>query len=123
MSIFADSLRSAFTAIKDIAGEKVVYSYDGVEIKITAVPATVTSPEDVTGGRTRVSNRTLNWLIDASLLAIDGVLIKPKRGNTIIREDGRTYKVAAPNQGACWNWSDGSEVYLEVQTVEFVKVV
>ena len=113
-----DSLAYAYTVLDDMGGELVTFIYNKVEITVSAIPLFVDAPEDSTGGRTRVSNRTLDWSFKAADLVVSGNQVEPLRGCEIIREDGRRYRIAAPNAGAAWKWATGNDTYMVVQTVQ-----
>lgn len=120
MSVFEEAFAYAFSVLEEFTGESVVFRYNGIETPIVAIPAREDGTETITGGRTSVANRSLNWLIDASKLVVSGNTVKPTRGNEIIRSDGRCYRVFAPNQGPAWQWAHGYEGFIEVQTIEYV---
>jgi hypothetical protein len=111
-------MESTFEALEDLGGEEVTYRYAGIELNgVIAVAGKEQSLEPQMGGRTTVTQRTMDFLIHRERLKVGNTYIQPQRGNLITRESGVSYRVLAPNGGPCWRWSEGQEVYYRIQTV------
>jgi len=113
MSLFGTAMSDTMLAMEDVAGEWVTFTADGVDYPLIAIAGQEMAPENPGGGITRITARTVDWLIAKDKLPID----EPKRGNMITRADGRKYRVGSPNNGACWKWSGPHETYYRIQSI------
>lgn len=110
--MFSESMEFGFSSIEDSAGEEVSYIINNVAHSLIAVPARELGSEPQAGGRTAVTNRSVDFLIRKDLLPT-----QPVRGHEIVRANGSRYRTMPVNGGPVWRWSDGTETYYRIQTV------
>lgn len=63
--------------------------------------------------------RNRDWLIEAALLKVDGVVTLPERGDEIVME-GKTYQVSGDQGSPHWHYSDPYDLILRIHSVEVV---
>lgn len=84
---------------------------------ITAIPARRSS-EDYGADGTLIVSTHHDWLVDPSLLVIDGVSVMPERGDIWTTEAGETFVVVPDEAENCWRWMDHYRQRIRFHTIE-----
>lgn len=94
MSIFSETVISAFEAQQALAGDWITFRCAHGELQILAVPATSQMDQVAEDGLVRHESR--DFLILSADLAFAGVRYEPRRGDRI-EFAGKTYEANAPD--------------------------
>jgi hypothetical protein len=117
MSDFAESLQAGFDVLEDQAGELITFKFGSGEIQnLLAIPGKRKSQIDSLGKQI-IANRDMDWLVRKDRMVFNDQPIVPVKGNLITTKAGKRYRVAAPQGGMEWEWSDQHETYYRIHTV------
>lgn len=116
-TILEQAALAHFDALASQAGVSVRYARGNDDVELTAVPGSHVS-EDYGEDGIAVVSRMQDWLIDPVDLVIDSATVKPEPGDRITTLDDREFAVAYADAENCWRWSDQTQKFMRVHTVE-----
>lgn len=115
MNQFQQIIDAGLNRLSAIAGVDIRYTRGTDWIRIRATPgSTDFTLSDQFGAVSEY--RTRDYIVSASSLVINGTLVKPIRGDTIL-EGSSVYEVSRPDGGEQpWSFSDHGGTHLRIHT-------
>lgn len=100
----------------DELAEKVTYRRGDSSVCVMGIPVESEIGEYGTDGELRVQVDYFDWMIPMQCLRFDGVLVVPKRGDTIERTNGEKFQVMPGQQDKTYR-KDAHNTHYEVHSL------
>ena len=97
-----DAITALWTDLIAQMGLEVVYTRGLDVVPLTAVPGSTTHVGDDQAA-TSTDRESIDWLVLAADLVLDGELVEPKTGDAI-SHNGLVYRVSYSDFQRCWDW-------------------
>ena len=99
-------------------GETVAISSGVHSVSLTAVVGKTENDIETSDGIVTESN-TIDFIVTAAELILNGTVTRPTRGMRITRElNGKVYSVHAMGNEQPWRWCDHSEILMRIHTIQ-----